>query len=263
MSHSNPPKIVGRYFAVILAAALTTIALAPHVSAQTVVEPRRWLLVFDTSVIMKNWLPATTTEAEDLFISSMGGQLHEGDSVGVWTFDEKLHAAEYPQFMWIPTQAASAASDINRFLDHVTYLGKTKFAALEPALRHVIAHSQRLTIVIFCDGQDTFKLTPYDHDINGIFKQMKASRKKLQQPFVIAIRTQNGQFIGATVNIPPGNIDFPTFPPLPEEIEVVTTNSPSLPTVIVPPPVVVVPPLVIVGTNVITDTNELKKATGP
>jgi hypothetical protein len=255
------PKTAARCFAV----ALATIVLISYVSAQTAVEPRRWLLVFDTSVTMKNWLPATTTELTDVFISSMGGELHEGDSVGVWTFDQKLHAADYPQFIWVPTQAASAASDLNRFLDHASYFGKTKFAMLEPALRHVIAQSQRLTIVIFCDGQDTLKLTPYDHDINGIFKQMKAARKKLQQPFVIAIRTQNGQFIGATVNIPPGNIDFPTFPPLPEEIEVVTTNSsPSLPPGITPPPpVVVVPPLVIVGTNIITDTNELKKATGP
>jgi hypothetical protein len=89
MSLLNPPKIAGRYFAVTLTVALATIVLVSHVSAQTVVEPRRWLLVFDTSVTMKNWLPATTTEAEDLFISSMGGQLHEGDSVGVWTFDEK------------------------------------------------------------------------------------------------------------------------------------------------------------------------------
>lgn len=251
-----------------LAAALVAVALFSRASAQ-VVEPQRWLLVFDTSITMKGWLPATTTELTDVFISSMSGQLHEGDSVGIWTFGEKLRAAQYPQFIWAPASAASAASDLNDFIKREHYLGNTTFSVLWPALRQVIGHSQRLTIVIFCDGRDTFKLTPYDDGINRIFKQLRAARKKLQAPFVVVVRTQEGHCIGATVNLPPGNLDLPPFPLLPQEVEALTanTNVPSspvtAPVIAPPPPVVTAPPLVIVGTNVITNPDEIKKATGP
>lgn len=248
-----------------LVVALAALGLFSRAPAQ-VVEPQRWLMVFDTSITMKSWLPATTTELTDIFVSSMSGQLHEGDSVGVWTFGEKLRVAKYPQFVWVPAQAASAAADLNDFIKREHYLGDTTFSVLWPALREVIAHSQRLTIVIFCDGRDTFKLTPYDDGINRIIKEARAARKKLQVPFVVVVRTQEGHCIGATVNLPPGSLDLPPFPLLPQEVEALTTNdspSPVAAPVIVPPPVVTAPPLVIVGTNVITNPAEIKKATGP
>jgi hypothetical protein len=265
INRSWPQKrTVSRYAR--LAVVLAAMALFSRARGQTVVEPpQRWLLVFDTSITMKGCLPATATELQDIFISSMTGQLREGDSVGVWTFGEKLRAAQYPQFVWIPSQAASAAAGLNDFIKREHYLGDTTFSALWPTLRQVIAHSQRLTIVIFCDGQDTFKLTPYDDGINRVLKQMRAARHKSQAPFVVVVRTQNGQCVGATVNLPPGNLDLPPFPLLPQAVEVLTTNAPSSPAdePVIAPPVVTAPPLVIVGTNVITNPEEIKKATGP
>lgn len=247
-----------------LAAVLAIMFLGSRAMAQALLEPpQRWLLIFDTSATMKNWLPATTTEVQNVFISSMSGRLHEGDSVAVWTFDKKLRTGDYPVIAWVPSLAASEASDLVSFLNKTHYLNSTRFAALAPALKQVIAHSQRLTIVIFSDGMDELKLTPYDQDINQAFKQLKEARKKLKNPFVVVVRTQEGQFVGATLNLPPGGLDFPSFPPLPVEMAPVPTNVP--PPVVTAPtaPVVTVPPLVIVGTNVITDTNELKKTTGP
>ena len=246
-----------------LAVVLATMFWGSRAAAQSLLEPpQRWLLIFDTSTTMKNWLPATTTEVQNVFISSMSGRLHEGDSVAVWTFDKKLRTGEYPVFSWVPSLAASEASDLVSFLNKAHYLNSTRFAALAPALKQVIAHSQRLTIVIFSDGMDDMKLTPYDPDINQAFKQLKEARKKLKSPFVVVVRTQEGQFVGATLNLPPGGLDFPSFPPLPSEMAPVPTTVP--PVVTAPAaPVVTAPPLVIVGTNVITDTNELKKATGP
>ncbi len=246
-----------------LALALATLVSGSRAAAQSTMEPpQRWLLIFDTSVTMKSWLPATSTEVQDVFISSMSGQLREGDSVGVWTFNKQLRTGDYPLIPWVPSQASAEASDLTSFLDRAHYLSSTHFAVLGPALKQVIAHSRRLNIVIFCDGLDDMKLTPYDAGINQTFKQLKEMHKKSQQPFVVVMRTQEGQFVGATVNLPPGNLDFPAFPPLPVYVDAVPTNAP--PVVSAPPaPVVVAPPLVIVGTNVITDTNELKKATGP
>jgi hypothetical protein len=243
-----------------LATALAAIILITSAPAQTLLNPpQRWLLVFDTSIAMKNRLAQTTTEVENIFISDMTGQLHEGDSVGIWTFAKKLRAADHPLVIWVPGQAASEASELIGFLNHRDYLGRTYFSAIEEPLKKVIAHSQRLTIVIFCDGSDDLKLTPYDEGINQAFNQLRADRDALKQPFVVVVRTQGGGFVGATVNLPPGNLDFPPFPPLPQDSPVVPVSSPPAAAAAPAAPAVVPPPLVIVGTNVITNTNDLQR----
>ncbi len=254
------PSALGlRWFSALLLA----LCLVGRSSGQTLAEPPgRWLLIFDTSADMNRWLAGTTTELQNLFFQSMSGQLHPGDSVGVWTFANKLQTGRYPLFNWQPGNAAEEAARLIDFLDYQKYIGKTKFAVLRPALRQVIENSQRLTILIFCDGKDELKLTPYDDGINATFRAMQADRKRVKDPFVVVIRTQNGSFVGATVNLPPGSLDFPVFPPLPLPAEVAPANvAPEvLPVIPAPPPPAA--PLVIVGTNVVTNQSEIKKLSG-
>ncbi|HEY4417761.1 MAG TPA: hypothetical protein VGO57_18865 [Verrucomicrobiae bacterium] len=257
MNKCSLKKIIHRW----IFPALLVLVLLPRVSAQATVEPpQRWLLIFDTSFVMKNRLPALKTELKNLFLSSISGQLHAGDSVGVWTFNKKLEPGVFPQFTWTPTFAAEVSSNLVRFLSDQSYSGGTSFASLTPLLGRVIDNSDRLTILIFCDGQDELKMTPYDAGINQVFAQSQAERKKSGQPFVLLIRTQTGQFVGATVNLPPGNLDVPPFPPLPVEALAPPANAvANPPPVIVPRNPVSQPPLVIVGTNVGTNIDELLK----
>ena len=243
---------------------LAFLMLFGRASGQTAVEtPQRWLLIFDTSVTMERWLPGTTTEMQNLFFDSMSGQLQAGDSVGVWVFADKLHTDKVAPFTWLPGKAAEASSRLTDFLDYEHYSGKTRFAVLGPVLRRIIADSQRLTIVIFCDGKDELNLTPYDANINHTFSEMQADRKKNKVPFVLVVRTQNGKFIGATVNLPPGSLDFPTFPPLPVSAGPGSTKAPVAPAGAEPAPTISAPPLVIVGTNVLTNSEAIKKVSGP
>jgi len=255
---SSPPIQPKKSGARWLAAALAAMVLFSHASAQTA-PPQRWLLIFDTSSAMKKFLPATTAELQNIFFNSASGQIRAGDSIGVWTFDKKLHTGEYPQLTWMPGQAAVDAADLTVFLNNRHYSDKTTYAALHPALDRVIAHSQRLTLIIFCDGRDNLKLTPYDREINQTFQQLNMGRKDLKVPFVLVVRTQEGQFVGATVNVPPGSLDLPPFPLLPEPVETVPANPVQTPVNAPPPPVVPAPSLIIVGTNVLTNTNGLKQ----
>jgi hypothetical protein len=256
----HPSSALGlRWFSALLLA----LCMAGRSSAQTVQEsPERWLLIFDTSADMNRWLPGTTTELQNQFFQSMSGEMHPGDSVGVWTFAEKLEAGKYPLFNWMPGKASEEAASLVDFLDYEKYKGKTKFAALRPALRQVIADSQRLTILIFCDGKDEFKLTPYDEGINETFRVMQADRKKVKAPFVVVVRTQNGKFVGATVNLPPGSLSFPAFPPLPPAASVAPANLAPEALPVIPAPAPPAVPLVIVGTNVVTNQFEIKKLSG-
>jgi len=256
-----------------LFAVLSALVLFACGAVQSAPEsPQRWLFIFDTSSAMKRRLPATTAELENLFVKTINDQLSAGDSIGVWTFDEKLHTGELPLLTWNPQSAAVISSNLAAFIHRQHYAGKTTFAALEPALEQVIDGSKRLTVIIFCDGADDLQLTPYDDGINQTFHRAQVERNNSHQPFVLVVRTQNGKFIGATVNFPPGSFDLPQFPP-PEEIEMapakMTPTNPPPPMVAAPPPVIPLPPvislppLIIVGTNVGTNLAELEKISAP
>lgn len=218
----------------------------------------RWLLVFENSAAMKKRMPAVGLELQKLFAFSMNGQLHGGDSLGVWTFDQTLHVGEFPLSMWEPELAANTASNLVVFLNKRSFKGEVNFNVLQPVLNEVVAGSQRLTVLIFCEGQGEVIWTPYNDGINRTLVQNYAERKKSGQPFVIVLRVQDGKYFGCSVNFPPGGLNFPAFPPPPEEIKppvAAVTN------VVAEPEKKHAPldstPLVIVGTNVGTNVADL------
>ena len=213
----------------------------------TQINDSRFLFIFDTSAEMKKRLPAVRAEMNDLLSTSLGGQLHAGDSLGVWTFDQDLRAGQFPLQHWKPEDAATVASDINTFVGKQHYAGVTRFAALQPQLNQLIQDSPRLTVLIFCDGGDDIKWTPFDTGINQVFQERLAEQKKARQPFVLVLRTQFGQYAGCTVNFPPGMVSIPEFPPLPKPVP----PSPPPPAAVIKPPVG--PPLIIIGTKVGTN----------
>src|SRR5208283_3169516 len=122
----------------------------------------RFLLIFDTSSDMKRRLPAVQKALNDILAAGTNGQLHSGDSIGVWTFDQDLHAGQFPLQHWDSDNAAGIASDINAFVGKQRYTKTTSFNALLPLLNRVVGGSERLTVLIFCDGKGEIHGTPYD-----------------------------------------------------------------------------------------------------
>ena len=221
----------------------------------------RFLFIFDTSADMKKRLPAVQAEVTTLLSSSLGGQLRAGDSLGVWMFDQDLRTGQFPLQPWRPEDAVTIASSINKLVRKQHYAGHTRFNALQPQLNQLIQNSERLTVLIFCDGEDEIKWTPYDAGINQVFQQRLAEQKRTRQPFVLVFRTQLGQYAGCTMNFSPGMVHVPEFPPPPAPPAPVKTppiEPPPAP-VVKPPPVG--PPLIIIGTKV--ETNRPPPATNP
>ena len=178
----------------------------------------RFLLVFDTSSDMKKRGPAVQKALDTMMATSMGGQLHSGDSIGVWTFDQELLRGDKVGFAtqsWNPDNAAAIASDILKAVRNQHYGNSTRFGALQPLLNQIVANSERLTVLIFCDGGAQFSGTPFDDGINGIFQQKLDEQKNARQPFVIVLRSQLGQYTACTVGLPPVPVSLPQFPPLP------------------------------------------------
>jgi hypothetical protein len=207
-------------------------------------EPARWLLVFEVSPAMQKRLPATAEVLKNFFNSSAGGELHEGDSIGVWTCDQKLHTGQAPLTTWQAAQTAEVTSNLLGFLKSRKPAGTAQLTAMQPTLNTVVADSSRLTVVIFCTGESDLTAPPYSAGINQNFLDARAERKKNKLPFVVVLRSAAGKYVGCTVNYPPGAINQPPFPPAPP------TNPPPLVVAPVAPAPIVVPDLVIVGTNV-------------
>jgi hypothetical protein len=213
----------------------------------------RYLLIFDTSSAMKARVPATQYVVERLFFAMMNGQLQPGDTIGVWTFDRKLHIGEFPLQGWLPQNAAMIASNITNYVRLQRYSKSTRFDVLMPEINRVVQNSERLTVLIFCDGNGAIKGTPYDNAINSAFKQNESALKKADQAFIVVLRSQFGRYIGYTVNSSAIGVNFPDFPPLPQPPQSVAPAKTNLPPPPPPTPVVTAPPLVIVGTNVVAN----------
>ena len=199
---------------------------------------------------MKERVPATQYAVERLFLSMMNGQLQPGDTIGVWAFDRKLRAGDFPLQHWMPQNAATIASSITNYVKRQRYSGSARFDVVVPEINNLVQNSQRLTVLIFCDGADEIKGTPFDDAINSILKQNESEMKKTDQTFIVLLRTQLGQSVGYTVNSSAIGVNFPAFPPLPlppQPVAPVEIKQPAL------PPVVKAQPLVIIGTNVSTN----------
>jgi len=241
-THQN--QMVHRPF--IFAVLLAGIFLVPAACAQLAGRnvDNRFLLIFDTSSDMKLRLPAVQKALSSVLATNANGQLHTNDSIGVWTFDQELQTGQFPLQQWKPDNAATITANISAFAGSQRYSKKTGFNALVPLLNQIVRSSERLTMVIFCDGYGEIHGTPYDTGINQVFQQRQSERQKARLPIVIVLRSQRGQYTGCMVSFPPQPVSLPEFPPLPEVVS-------APPKVInAPAPRSSVPSLIIVGTTI-------------
>ena len=234
--------------AAVLFMACCLVPVSPAQPAERKV-PGRYLFIFDTSANMKSRLPALQISLSSMLATAMGGQMHLGDTIGAWTFNQDLYPGDFPLQVWDSGDAANIASDIMRFLNSRKFTSKTHFEALQPLLSQVVKGSERLTVVIFCDGATKITGTTFDTGINKLFEQNAAAQKKAHQPIVVMLRSQLGKYVGCTVSLPPQLVSFPEFPPLPEPPPA-PKPAPAPAPVPAPAPPVVQPSMIITGTNV-------------
>ncbi|HUZ07786.1 MAG TPA: hypothetical protein VMV89_09910 [Candidatus Paceibacterota bacterium] len=241
--HSGHSFLRGRIFAALLAGIVLIPAARAQPAGRRPVE-NRFLLIFDTSAEMKRRVPAVQKTLDALFLTSFIEQLQPGDSIGLWTFDKDLHTGQLPLVNWMPSEAAAIAGGINSFVETQHYANTTRFDALQPLLNEVVTNSERLTVLIFFDGETAVSGTPYDDKINQILPQRQAERKKARQPFVIVLRVQLGRYVGCTLDFPPTPLSFPDFPPLPPPPPAPPIQPPPA-----PPKRVVMQSIIMINTN--------------
>jgi hypothetical protein len=235
--------------ACIFAALIAGIFLVPALRAQPTEKTvqSRFLFIFDTSSAMKNRVEATQKAVQAMLVTSLSGHLHSGDSIGVWTFSQDLQMGNYPLQIWNADKAPVISSSLTTFVGDQHYGKTASFTALQPLLNEVVQGSERLTVLIFCDGSAKVSGTPFDDGINHAIQGKLGDQNKAHAPFIVLLRSQLGKFTGCAMSFPPGPLNIPEFPPLP-------SPPPRPPPKLAnpPPPVItsIVPSLIIIGTKV-------------
>lgn len=217
-------------------------------------ESGRFLLVFETSPGLKKNLPVVKQALDGLFSSNLQHELKENDDLAVWTVDQALHPGAFPLASWSPDDAEVYSARLKDFLGHQKFSRHASLAAIQPLLNRVVKSSERLTVLIFCDGQSNLLGTPYDSGVNELFKKNLAESKNLQTPFILVLRSYRGEYQGCSVNRS-SPLNFPPFPPPPKPEPPAVKPAPVVAPATVP--AAPAPDLIIVGTKVGTNLSIL------
>jgi hypothetical protein len=205
---------------------LTGLLLALHsmpvrVQAQTDTEvgrvPNRYLFVVETSRTMQRRAEGVVAAAQDLVNSGFRGQLRQGDTLGVWTFNAELATGQFPLEEWSSEARATIAIHLLTFLQGQTYEKQARLDKLWPSLERVLKDSQFITVILISSGEDKLQGTPYDAQINDAWGKWRAPQQQARMPLVTILRASHGQIRGWSVTPAPWD---PDLPPLPAELQV-------------------------------------------
>ena len=209
----------------------------------------RWLFVFNTSSAMRDRVRGVEAVTQDLLTTAMHGNLRNGDTIGIWTYNTELHADEAPLQTWYPDAARSIAQNTLEFLSHHPYEKSASFDDVLANMLRVVNMSDVITVILISDGADPIKGTPFDAQLNRFYKENYRPQKKERMPVITVFRGEKGRMTTNTMNLAPWPVDIPTVPP-----PIIVKAAPRKPA---PPaaPAPIVPSLVIIGKKAEITTN--------
>lgn len=198
----------------------------------------RFLLVFNTSSGMSRRAEQMQGGAGNLVASGFKGEIKNGDTIGVWTYNDSLHTGQFPLRRWAAQSRQVIAAELVDFIKQQKFEKRASLVEVVESLTTLTRKSDRLTILIFTDGVEAINGTPFDKEINLALKANESDLRKSKMPFVVVLRSEKGTIIGQTVNVPPWAIEFPKFTPEPEPV-VVTPPKPALQEQVVVPSLII------------------------
>ena len=218
------------------------LSLLVAVPAEAALSSNRYLFVVETSKSMQKRSEGVSKVVVDLLGSGMHGQLQPGDSVGLWTFNNQLHAGSFPLQDWAPDRRDVLVSRVQTFLRAQKYQKSASWSSVTPVLNQVIQNSGLITVVVISTGDDKISGTPFDDRIKKDYKLWRDQQEKAHMPLLTIFRAKHGTLTDCSITPVPFPVELP---PLPKEF-VVAAEKPPAPAP-PPPPPKVVPPLIISG----------------
>lgn len=175
----------------------------------------RWLFVFNTSAAMRDRTNGMQAVTQDLLTTRMHGTIRPGDTIGIWTYSDQLHADEAPLQTWSPNTAPAISYNTVLFLRQHAYEKNAAFDDVLANMLRVIKISNTITVILISDGSDSFKGTPFDEKLSAFYKANYQAQKKAHMPIVTVFRGEKGGVTTNTLALAPWPVDIPAVPPAP------------------------------------------------
>lgn len=175
--------------------------------------PDRYLFLVETSEAMRPRAAAAFRAVETLLDSGLHGQMRSGETLGVWTYNEALHAGELPLQVWTPQTGPLVTSNVIGFLKSLPFEKTAHLSAVWPELEELARDSPRLTVIWVTSGVEPIRGTPFDAQINEFFSAHARAQERARMPFIIVLRAQQGAYCAMTPNLAPWPALLPSFPP--------------------------------------------------
>lgn len=211
----------------------------------------RILVIVETSAAMQKRAENVQKLVGETVSSGLGGDMHSGDTVGMWTFNDTLYSGQFPLQRWTKATRQRVAVTMVQFLQQQRYEKVARPAAIWETLTNIVAHSEKITVVILSSGSEAIVGTPFDESIAQNFSKNKEAQRKAKMPFITILRAYQGKFTGFSVNMSPWPIELPEYPKEARRVPEPLAER-HAPAEIKPAPV---QPLVVIGHNPIYATN--------
>src|SRR5436309_8392575 len=165
----------------------------------SVSSSNRYLFIVDTSRAMKSRADGVVKTVQDLLTSGLGGQLRRGDSLGLWIFNDELYAGRFPLQEWSPAAHRAIGIRVLNFLKDQKYEKRARLDQVLPMVSRVIKASDAITVFLISDGGEKVRGTPFDDQINQVYKLWENDQAKAGLPFVTALRASRGKILAYSV----------------------------------------------------------------
>jgi hypothetical protein len=172
----------------------------------------RFLLIVETSRAMGHRSDATMKTAGSLLYSGFNHQIKQGDTVGVWTFNDQLYTGRMPLQRWSTPLLHGIVDDTLKFLKAQKYEKQPTFSSVRPALDKVIKESEFITVILISSGQAAVSGTPFDDKINELYNNWKGDQEKERMPFLTVLRAKRGTIISYVAVPVPWQAEIPPWP---------------------------------------------------
>jgi len=195
--------------------------LALSSSAQTPPQTgNRFLFIINTSSAMRRMTNGIQQAVLGLLNSGMDGQMRDGDTFGIWTYDDQLHTG-FPMQVWSSQNRTAILQTVSNSLALPLYQNKPHLEKVLPAARDLIEQSRVITLIFISDGSETMEGTGFDQDINDLHKEFGNEMRAGNIPFVTALAARDGKFFDYRVRTP----SSASLPPTADFFKAAGTNA--------------------------------------
>jgi len=229
----------GRFYSVILG-----LALAPSFAGEPTRPPKapadgnRFLFVVATSQSMERFEHSGRQAVFDLIYSGIDSQMRAGDTYGVWTFSDQIHAGVFPLQVWNPKATLPLASRVGLFLEAQKYGKGARLDRVMAKLLPLIRSVKDVNVLIIADGESRLKGTPFDDRINSACQKIGFNARRAKKPLVTTLAARNGKIISGSVVIAGEPVNLPGLVALAQTAPTAETK-PSVPPAAPPTPKVI------------------------